>query len=362
MKAPLAVGIVLWVGSTLYAQASLIEPPEFPKSFPGAEAVHPGDGGCFLLASGAVVPGDVDWLQVAIPVESAQTIVDLDFVSTAGESVLLALVSGGVTIFNIEDGNGTTDDVCGLGSSSTPVGSPLDSVADLGPTVAGAVVNIGITGGSDTGFRGNHGQDFAYDVWVYVELGPCNSDAECDDGEFCNGVEICLYGVCTNGLDPCPGQLCGEDSQACVAEEITLPLDIRPGACPNKFVLRGRGVVTAALVGTVDYDITSVDTSQLRLFRADGVGGSVAPLNGQRGPRVVFEDLATPLPGWPCDCGDANGDGFADLLMKFRRHEVIDALQLHDADPTGLVELVVSGTFLDGTPFTSSDCIELKRH
>lgn len=362
MKVPLAVALVLAVGPTLYAQPGLIEPPEFPDSFPGPEATHPGDGGCYLLASGAVVPGDVDWLRVSIPVDSAQTIVDLDFVSTNGKSVLLAFDSGGVTVFSTADNNGGADDVCGLGSTSAPIGSLFDSVADLGPTVAGAVVNIGITGGGDAGFWGNHSEDFAYDVWVYVDRGPCTSDAECDDGEFCNGAEICVAGVCTDGLDPCPGQLCDEASYACRDAEITLPLDMRPGACPNKLTLRGRGVVTAALVGTVDNDVTTVDASQLLISRADGVGGSVAPLDGQRGPRVVFEDVATPFPGWPCDCHDADGDGLADLLMKFRKQELIDTLELHDADTTGLVELVVTGALLDGTPFTSSDCIELKHH
>lgn len=42
-------------------------------------------------------------------------------------------------------------------------------------------------------------------------------DANCDDGEFCNGPETCdpLDG-CRPGPNPCPGQLCDEDDDVCV--------------------------------------------------------------------------------------------------------------------------------------------------
>lgn len=44
----------------------------------------------------------------------------------------------------------------------------------------------------------------------------CEQDADCDDGEFCNGEEVCNAGVCEAGADPCPGQFCDEDNDACV--------------------------------------------------------------------------------------------------------------------------------------------------
>ena len=40
----------------------------------------------------------------------------------------------------------------------------------------------------------------------------CTTDADCDDGLFCNGVETCVDGVCQNGESPCDsGQTCRED-------------------------------------------------------------------------------------------------------------------------------------------------------
>ncbi len=49
----------------------------------------------------------------------------------------------------------------------------------------------------------------------------CTTDADCDDGSFCNGVETCdltdpVYGVCVDGTPPCAsGQTCDEGTRDC---------------------------------------------------------------------------------------------------------------------------------------------------
>ena len=360
MKVLLTFAVVVFSMAPVHAQPALTEPPEFPSSLPGPGAAHPGDG-CFLLASGTIVPGDVDWVQVSIPTPSTQTIIDVDFPeSTGSSSALLAWIVGGISVFNIDDGNSAADDVCGLGGSTTPLGSPQDSVADVGATLAGAVIHIGITGGEDGGFTGNHNRTFDYDVWVYVARGPCTSDAECDDGLFCNGAETCVDGVCQPGVDPCPEPECDEENDECIGGGEAVSLDIKPGTCPNRVNLKGHGLVPVALVGTSDFDAADVDLASVLLFRADGVGESVAPNEGPPGPRSVFEDVATPFPGEPCECHDLGGDGIIDLLMRFKTDALADALQL-GALPSGeVVELVVSGTLLGGAPFTATDCVEIQ--
>jgi len=45
--------------------------------------------------------------------------------------------------------------------------------------------------------------------------------------------------------------------------------------------------------------------------------------------------------------------------MKFNSQEVVDALLLDDLPAGALVQLVVSGSLLDGTEFVASDCIRL---
>jgi len=61
-------------------------------------------------------------------------------------------------------------------------------------------------------------------------------------------------------------------------------LDIKPGSCPNSLNRKKKGVTPVALLGTDEFDVTMVDLSTVALGRADGMGGTVAPLEGPRGP------------------------------------------------------------------------------
>ncbi len=141
----------------------------------------------------------------------------------------------------------------------------------------------------------------------------------------------------------------GLDVAQCLIE---LPLDIKPGSCPNPFNRNSNGVLPVALVNRTDVDLSTV-----QLSRADGVGGSVAPLAGPPGPKSVVEDVATPFDGELCGCHDLGGDGIDDLLMKFRTSAVVEALNLGNLSPGAVVELVLSGSLLDGTQFNASDCV-----
>jgi hypothetical protein len=45
-----------------------------------------------------------------------------------------------------------------------------------------------------------------------VRVSECDTQADCDDGFFCNGQEFCLQGVCLEGDDPCiDGNICTDD-------------------------------------------------------------------------------------------------------------------------------------------------------
>jgi hypothetical protein len=73
----------------------------------------------------------------------------------------------------------------------------------------------------------------------------------------------------------------------------------------------------------------------------------------------VIEDVATPFPGEACDCHELEGDGIADLSLKFETVDLVAALGL-DLLPGGdMPELVVSGTLVDGSEFEGSDCVRL---
>src|SRR5688572_29304037 len=44
--------------------------------------------------------------------------------------------------------------------------------------------------------------------------GVCTSDAECGDGLFCNGAEVCGVSGCTSGAAPCAAS-CDEATDTC---------------------------------------------------------------------------------------------------------------------------------------------------
>ncbi len=138
-----------------------------------------------------------------------------------------------------------------------------------------------------------------------------------------------------------------------------LKMDIKPGSCPNSFNRDSHGVLPVALLGTAEFDVGTIELASVELARADGVGGSAAPYEGPPGPHSVFEDVATPFEGEPCECHDLEGDGIDDLSMKFKTDDLVSALGLDSLDPGALLELVVTGNLVDGTPFIARDCIRL---
>jgi hypothetical protein len=148
-----------------------------------------------------------------------------------------------------------------------------------------------------------------------------------------------------NSCEDAPPPICAE-------------LDIKPGSCPNSYNRGSHGVLPVALVGTEDFDVMDVDISSLQLWRADGVGG-VAPHEGPPGPHTEYGDTATPFDGEGCDCHELEGDGIMDLNMKFKTDDVVAGLELNDLPAGALVELVVTGSLMDGTLFAAFDCIRL---
>ncbi|MCH8152924.1 MAG: hypothetical protein IH830_11200 [Planctomycetes bacterium] len=139
-----------------------------------------------------------------------------------------------------------------------------------------------------------------------------------------------------------------------------VPLDIKPGSCPNLFNRGSHGVLPVAVVGTDSFDPMDVDLSTVVLTRADGVGGNVSPNEGPPGPHTTLGDSATPFAGNErCDCHELEGDDITDLNIKFKTDDVVAALQLNALLAGDLVELVVTGNLLDGTPFSGLDCVRL---
>lgn len=134
-----------------------------------------------------------------------------------------------------------------------------------------------------------------------------------------------------------------------------VPLDIRPGGCPNPVNRASRGVLPVALLGTADFDVSEVDVSTLALTR-EGVSAPVAPVG------VVIEDVAAPFEGELCDCHEAGPDGIPDLLLRFDIPELVSILELNAAPDGESVPLALAGELLaeaGGRPIVALDCVKL---
>lgn len=125
--------------------------------------------------------------------------------------------------------------------------------------------------------------------------------------------------------------------------EIQVALDLKPGSCPNPFNQRSNGVTPAAVLGTADFDVSTVDVSSLRLE------GSIVPsLQG-------FEDVSRPGIGPECPCSSEGPDGYLDLLLKIPTPALAGALGPLSVGQE--VEVTLTGTLLDGTPLSGTDCL-----
>lgn len=91
-------------------------------------------------------------------------------------------------------------------------------------------------------------------------------------------------------------------------------IDIKPGSCPNPLAARSEGLLPVAILGTDDFDVSTVDIATIKL-------AGVSPI------RSSFEDVATPLDKQEeCECHSAGPDGYMDLTLKFDSREIIATL------------------------------------
>ena len=126
-------------------------------------------------------------------------------------------------------------------------------------------------------------------------------------------------------------------------------VDIKPGSCPNPLNLASRGVLPAAVLGTEDFDVNTIDAASIFLEGVPAI-------------RSSLEDVATALSdGNECECTTAGPDGYTDLTVKFNTQALVDEL-LKTED--GLVKdqmlpLTLRASLSDGTAIQGTDCVVL---
>lgn len=108
-------------------------------------------------------------------------------------------------------------------------------------------------------------------------------------------------------------------------------IDIKPGSYPNCFNVNGHGVIPVAILGSNQFDVTTVDPMSLQF------GAFMVRVRGNKGPL--------------CSVQDVNGDSMNDLVCQFEDNG-------QSAWETGgEATATLTGTTYDGRKFEGSDSI-----
>jgi hypothetical protein len=135
---------------------------------------------------------------------------------------------------------------------------------------------------------------------------------------------------------------------------IKVAIDIKPDSCPNHLNVnsKGNGVLRVAILGSAEFDVFSLDIATITLE-------GVAPV------RSGFEDVATRFDGEECECSTEGPDGFPDLTLKFKRRDILTALQVTYGDLTEIanttdIPLTLKAMLIDEeVELEGTDCIRL---
>ncbi len=116
------------------------------------------------------------------------------------------------------------------------------------------------------------------------------------------------------------------------ASSIVVGVDVRPYTVANRIPLNAGGTLPVAILGTAEFDVTTVDPPSLAFGPANGPW--TAPVHDLGVPGVVDDHLQ-----------DVNEDGYSDLLTHYR----VPELAFTDGDELGCIAgLTLGGEVLEG--------------
>ena len=134
-------------------------------------------------------------------------------------------------------------------------------------------------------------------------------------------------------------------------------VDIKPSSCPNPLNAKSKGKLPVAVLGTEDFDVTTIDPATIMLTR-EGIEGEVPPI------RWDYEDVGTPFEGELCDCHDLGGDGIMDMILHFETQELVETLGLDQLERDTILPLMLTGNLTEengGTEIEGQDCLRILR-
>jgi hypothetical protein len=243
-----------------------------------------------------------------------------DLVCFSNNSSMLDVVAPGCSIRSAAT---TTDaavtEKCGTSMAAPHVSGLAALLLDADPSLTPAQVRSAIRDGAidlgPTGFDTGYGYGRIDVLGSLAQLEPCQSDADCDDGAFCNGTEACFNGSCLAGTDPCPSGICDEAGSECLLPscdadgvcELGEDCDACPADCPsvagatcgNGICEAGDGEDCTSCPG--DCNGKQNGKPGNRYCCGDGDGENPVACDDSRCGGSACTDVATP----PACCGDA---------------------------------------------------------
>jgi hypothetical protein len=162
------------------------------------------------------------------------------------------------------------------------------------------------------------------------------------------GVYTCEVTFWSGDYDEGTGDEIGTEAITIEVKPIPIPVDIKPGSCPNPINITKNGVQSVAIVGTEDLDVYTIDPETVALV-------GVPPL------RWAYEDVATPFVPYlgkedcKLDCTTAGPDGYMDLVFKFETLALVEAIG--DCEDGQCLVLSLTGNFFDGRAIMGEDVV-----
>jgi len=113
-------------------------------------------------------------------------------------------------------------------------------------------------------------------------------------------------------------------------------VDIKPGCWPNRINTKDHGYIVVAICGTKTFNVHKINPKTLT-FSLDGGKNSV------KTSCWYYKDVATPWVGSKGKGHSAAGDGYMDLVLKFKVEQFIHVLKLFK-HPGEKLRVTVSGS------------------
>jgi hypothetical protein len=131
-----------------------------------------------------------------------------------------------------------------------------------------------------------------------------------------------------------------------------IPLDVEPRECPTWINYHVGWTLNAAILGTSDFDVRTIDPDTVRLA-------------GVEPTRSSFADVATPYVPFvgrvncSTDCTRQGRDGFLDMSIRFNHRDVVRALgTVYNGQ---CLVITITGNTYDGRPFIGEDVVLIRK-